>query len=119
MNRKFILTLLSSPVLFSSMLSMVMMTQPAHAQTANPAGTRLSCVRDPHTATPRMVCERVSNTTAQAKPAVKVAQVQPNQITELEFTDQESDEAIKLFGCDCPACINAVRQIHGLTQMAT
>jgi hypothetical protein len=120
MNKKFFLTLLSSPVLFSSMLSIVMMTQPAHAQTGNPAGTRLSCVRDPHTATPRFACERVSNSNAtQAKPAVKVAPVQPNQITELEFTDQESDEAIKLFGCDCPACINAVRQIHGLTQMAS
>lgn len=97
-----------------------MMTNPAHAsQTGNPAGTHVACVRDPHTATPRMVCERVSNTPAQVKPAVKVAPVQPNQITELEFTDQESDEAIKLFGCDCPSCINAVRQIHGLTQMAS
>jgi hypothetical protein len=121
MNKKFFLTLLSSPVLFSSMLSIVMMTQPAHAgQKVTPAGTRISCVRDPHTATPRMVCERVSSTrAAQAKPAVKVAPVQANQIAELEFTDQESDEAIKLFGCDCPICINAVRQIHGLAPMAS
>ncbi len=102
-------------------MSTVMMTNPAHAsQTVTPAGTHVACVRDPHTATPRMVCERVSNSNAtQAKPAVKVAPVQPNQITELQFTDQESDEAIKLFGCDCPICINAVRQIHGLTQMAS
>jgi len=119
MNKKFVLTLLSSPVLFSSILSIVMMTQPAHAQTGTP-GTRLSCVRDPHTATPRFACQRVSNSNAtQAKPRVKVAPVEPNQISELEFSDQESDEAIKLFGCDCPPCINAVRQIHGLTQMAT
>ncbi|MBW4448792.1 MAG: hypothetical protein KME38_18500 [Spirirestis rafaelensis WJT71-NPBG6] len=121
MNKKFFLTLLSSPILFSSILSIVMMTQPAHAsQTGTPAGTRLSCVRDPHTATPRFACQRVSNSNAtQAKPAVKVAPVEANQISELEFTDQESDEAIKLFGCDCPPCINAVRQIHGLTQMAS
>lgn len=97
------------------------MTNPAHAsQTANPAGTHVACVRDPHTATARMVCERVSNTpTAQVKPAVKVAQVQPNQITELQFTDAESDEAIRLFNCDCPICINAVRQLHGAAPMAS
>ncbi|MCV3215366.1 hypothetical protein OGM63_17915 [Plectonema radiosum NIES-515] len=120
MNRKFILTLLSSPVLFSSIISTVMMTNPAHAsQTGNSTKTHVACVRDPHTATARMVCERVSNTPVVVKPAVKVAQVQPNQITELQFTDQESDEAIKLFGCDCPICINAVRQLHGATPMAS
>lgn len=97
-----------------------MMTNPAHAQTVTPAATHVACVRDPHTATPRMVCERVSNrNTAQVKPAVKVAQVQPNQITELQFTDAESDEAIRLFNCDCPICINAVRQLHGAAPMAS
>ena len=120
MNKKFFLTLLSSPVLFSSILSIVMMTQPAHAsQTGNPAGTRLSCVRDPHTATPRFACQRVSKTTPQVKPAVKVAPVEPNQITELQFTDAESDESIRLFGCDCPPCINAVRQLRGSAPMAS
>jgi hypothetical protein len=103
-----------------SMLSMVMMaTSPAHAsQIVTPAGMRLSCVRAPHSATLRQVCIQVSKTTpSPAKPEMQVAQVQPNQVAELQFTDQESDEAIKLFGCDCPICVNAVRQLHGLTQM--
>lgn len=119
MNRKFILALLSSPAVFMSMLSMVMMARPAHAnQTFTPAGTHLSCIRAPHTATPRNVCIQVSNAApSPAKTEVQVAQVQPNQIAELEFTDQESDEAIKLFGCDCPVCVNAVRQLHGLAPM--
>ncbi|MBD2608222.1 hypothetical protein H6G81_27835 [Scytonema hofmannii FACHB-248] len=121
MNKKFVLTLLSSPVLFSSILSIVMMTQPAHAsQTGTPPGSRVSCLGDPQTATPRFACQRVSNSSAtQAKPATKVAPVQSNEITELEFTEQESDEAIRLFGCDCPPCINAVRKINGLSPMAS
>ncbi len=120
MNRKFILSLLSSPVLFSSIISTVMMTNPAHAsQTGNPAGTHVACIANPHSVTRNMVCERVSNTAIKVKPAVKVAQVQPNQITELQFTDAESDEAIRLFNCDCPICINAVRQLHGAAPMAS
>ncbi|WP_339377996.1 hypothetical protein [Calothrix sp. NIES-2100] len=101
-----------------SMLSMVMMTRPANAsQTVTPVGTHLSCVRSPHSATPTQVCIQVDNAVSPAKPEMTVAQAQSNQPAELEFTDAESDEAIKLFGCDCPICINAVRQLHGLAPM--
>jgi hypothetical protein len=121
MNRKFILALLSSPVLFTSMLSMVMMARPAHAnQTVTPVRTHLSCVRSPHSATVRQVCIQADNVTpTTVKPDMKLAQVQPaqNQSDELEFTDAESDEAIKLFGCDCPVCLNAVRQLHGVAPL--
>lgn len=118
MNRKFILALLSSPAVFMSMLSMVMMARSAHASQINPAGTHLSCMRAPHTATVRNVCIQVSNTAPPpAKAEVQVALVQPNEITELVFTDEESNEAIKLFGCDCPACLNAVRQMRGLAPL--
>ena len=30
-----------------------------------------------------------------------------------EFTEAESDAAITLYGCDCPVCINALRQLQG------
>ncbi|MBD2663259.1 hypothetical protein B6N60_03121 [Richelia sinica FACHB-800] len=119
MNRRFVLTLLSSPALFASILSMVMMTRPAHAsQTVTPTGTHLSCVRSPHSATMNQVCIQVSdNSTPKSQPTIQVAQAQPNDVAELEFTEQESDEAIQLFGCDCPVCINAVRQLHGLAPL--
>lgn len=119
MNKRFFLSLLSSPALFASMLSMVMMTKPAHAnQTATPAATHLSCVRSPHSAETKQVCIEVENTVTPAKQEITVAQVQsPDQPAELEFTEAESDEAIKLFGCDCPVCINAIRQLHGLAPM--
>lgn len=120
MNKKFALTLLSSPALFASMLSMVMMTQPARAdQTVAPGANPSSCVRSPNTATPRLVCTRVSNTPASTtKPKVNAPQnSQQNETTELEFTEEESDAAIALYGCDCPACINGVRQMRGQAPM--
>ncbi|MBD2138289.1 hypothetical protein H6F32_11965 [Anabaena sp. FACHB-1237] len=116
MNKKFLLTLLSSPVLFTSIISTVMLTRPVHASPANTsAGTHLSCVMSPHTATPQKVCIQVSNTPANVTiSSTQVAQATGNDADELNFSDAESDQAIKLFGCDCPVCINAVRQLNGL-----
>jgi hypothetical protein len=119
MNKRFILTLISSPVLFTSMLSMVMMARPAHAsQVTDTTGTNLSCVMSPHSATPKQVCIQVSNTPPSAvKEPMQIAQAQTNNPKELEFSDAESDLAIKLFGCDCPVCINAARQLNGLAPL--
>jgi hypothetical protein len=108
MNRKFVLTLLSTPVLFASIISMVVMTQPAQAQSAD----KLFCIRTPHTATPGFTCER-----RQKSPTVTQPTTETGASDELKFTDEESDKAIALFGCDCPSCINALRQLRGLEQM--
>jgi hypothetical protein len=122
MNKKFALTLLSSPVLFSSVLSLVMMTQPARAsETLNPTGTQTSCMKNPHASTPQLVCIKV-NKAAQAsstRSSVEFAAPTGEQNTqtptaEYNFTEEESDTAVAMFGCDCPACLNAVRQMRGL-----
>jgi hypothetical protein len=122
MNRKLALSLLSSPAVFASMLSMVMMTQPARAnQTVNSKGTHVSCIESPHSATRRLVCTRVSNTppTALPQPEMKLAQNNdPSDIIEMNFTEEESDTAIALFGCDCPSCLNALRQMRGQPPMS-
>jgi hypothetical protein len=119
MNRKFALTLLSSPALFASMVSMVVMAQPARANQVFNQGN-LVCMQSPHSAQHKIVCERRQAHkpgTVSAKDTV-IAQAQPNQITELKFSDEESDRAIALFGCDCPACINSMRQLNGMAEMA-
>ncbi|AUC60588.1 hypothetical protein AA637_05190 [Cyanobacterium sp. HL-69] len=36
----------------------------------------------------------------------------------MNFTDEESDEAVRLFGCDCVSSINAVRKMRGMTTTA-
>jgi hypothetical protein len=38
----------------------------------------------------------------------------PDDIEALEFTEEESDAAAALFGCDCPVCLNALRQLRNL-----
>ncbi|MGH8000082.1 MAG: hypothetical protein ACREPR_11770 [Brasilonema sp.] len=120
MNKKFFLALLSSPMLFASIISLAMMTQPARAnQTVNPAANRLSCVRSPHKATSRPECTRVNNTGASSVVEFAAPQTERNQAnTELEFTDEESEAAIAKYGCDCVACINGIRQMRGLTPLA-
>lgn len=116
MNRKFALTLISSPALFASMISLVMMTsQPARAnQPVNGTGNFVNCVEDPHSADHNLVCQRASKK-AQAVTGSEVTapQAEPSRVTELQFTDEESDAAIAMFGCDCPVCINALRQLRG------
>jgi hypothetical protein len=129
MNRKFSLALLSSPLLFSSMLSLVMMTQPARAeQTVNSTQSSLSCAKNPHSATSNLVCVRVSKTVASSSGRTTAtsssssvveftapqAQQDPNEPGEFKFTEEESDAAVAMFGCDCPSCLNAVRQMRGL-----
>jgi hypothetical protein len=89
MNRKFVLTLLSTPVLFASIISMVVMTQPAQAQSAD----KLFCIRTPHTATPRLTCERRQKSPTVTQPATQTGEIQPNPSDELNFTDEESDKA--------------------------
>jgi hypothetical protein len=34
----------------------------------------------------------------------------------LNFTEEESDSAIKMFGCDCLSSINKLKQLRGMTK---
>jgi hypothetical protein len=116
MNRKFVLTLLSSPVLFASILSLGMMTQPARAnQTVNPAANSASCA-----SSPSLICTRVSNTAGSSVVEFAAPQGEQNPVAggELEFTDEESEAAIAKYGCDCVGCINGIRQMRGLAPIA-
>ena len=119
MNKKFFLTLLSSPVLFSSIVSMAVFTQPASAnETVIPTTrSRFSCGRKDTVAvaTPSLGCTRMRRNST---PGVDgQTDLGPDEVPELEFTDEESDASVALFGCDCPACLNALRQIRGLPPM--
>lgn len=37
----------------------------------------------------------------------------------IDFTDAESDAAVAMFGCDCPACIRAIKQIRTFTGVSS
>jgi hypothetical protein len=114
---KFILSLLSSPVLVSSILSMGVMLNQAQAmepQSEAKTTDNLSCIRNKHKV--GLVCARASVLAQIPKyqPEIEFSQ---EDAPMLEFNDQESDMAITLFGCDCAACINSLRQMRGATPL--
>ncbi|MBE9189832.1 hypothetical protein IQ230_05545 [Gloeocapsopsis crepidinum LEGE 06123] len=78
--------------------------------------TRLECQRTSYTQP--LTCQRVSQTSNGSRFTTISTTVEPTQQSDevpmLEFTDEESDTAVRLFGCDCLICINAVRQSRGL-----
>lgn len=99
------------------MVSMAVFTQPATAnETANSTPSRFTCGRKAPVAvaTPSVGCTRMRRNTA--SPDANRG-LRPGELPELEFTDEESDASVTLFGCDCPACLNALRQIRGLPPM--
>ncbi|MEA5616976.1 hypothetical protein VB711_03840 [Cronbergia sp. UHCC 0137] len=114
---KFILTLLSSPVLISSILTMgVMLNQAQAAEPVAKKSDQLSCIRNKHIV--GLVCARASVLAqipayqAELEPAAS-----PEDAPILEFNVEEGDTAIALFGCDCPACINSLRQMRGVAPL--
>ena len=71
------------------------------------------CVRSPHTQ--RLSCMRLPAKTA-ANPKQTIGWQSPDgqQVAMMDFTEEESDAAVALYGCDCPVCMNSLRQLRGL-----
>jgi hypothetical protein len=117
MNRRLILSLLSSSTIFTSLMSTLALVNPVHA--AQPV-LRLrngeACIRHPHISYDKFVCIRVSQTNqvSSSTPASQIsAQPSDKNIAMLDFTEEESNKAIATFGCDCPYCVNALRTLQG------
>ncbi|NEQ23280.1 MAG: hypothetical protein F6K28_29830 [Microcoleus sp. SIO2G3] len=122
MNKKLVLALLSSPTIFGSMLSMVVTINPVHAaELLTSATDSPSCISNSPAS--RLTCARFSQTTQIASTASSPeAQVASDSSSSeppmLNFTEEESDAAVQLFGCDCIVCINAIRQMRGLAPVS-
>lgn len=122
MNKKFILTLLSSSTIFTSLMSTLAVINPAHAaavtttQRMTHTTDGRTCITHPH-GNDRFVCIRDSERNPKAapvsKPMVIKAQPSDRKVAMLNFTEAESDAAIHLFGCDCPYCMNSLRLLRG------
>ncbi|MGD1872934.1 MAG: hypothetical protein ACFB02_07755 [Mastigocoleus sp.] len=120
MNKKFVLTLLSSPTLYASLVSLLATINPAYAG-QRPVKIQVeqnqaeqSCIDNPHGYD--LVCTRIPKKQEIAR--VPVAKQTPSEplpedVVEVKFTEEESDSAIDLFGCDCPSCLNALRGMRG------
>ncbi|BAZ80739.1 hypothetical protein SR1949_52340 [Sphaerospermopsis reniformis] len=76
----------------------------------------LSCIRNKH---------KVGLVCARASVLAQIPEYQPQaedfdtpaDIQMLEFNIEESNMAVDLFGCDCPACINSLRAMRGVTPL--
>lgn len=121
MNRKLILSLFASSSIFTSLVSTLGIINPAQA---NPNLTQRlihtndgrTCITNPH-GMKDFVCIRDSERDSKAAPVSQsmVVSSRPSDdtVAELDFTDEESEAAIRIFTCDCPFCINSLRQLRG------
>ena len=114
MNR-LLLTLLVSPTLFGSLMSLSAIANPAQiTETPGQSTDSPKCVRSPHTQ--RLSCVRLPAKTAAANSQPKISWQRPadEEVAMLDFSEEESDAAVAMFGCDCPVCINSLRQLRGV-----
>ena len=120
MNRKLILNLLSSSSIFVSLMSTLGVINPAHAAGMTQRLTHTSdgrtCITHPHASYKTPVCIKDSERNPNAPP-VRSATITTNKsdqnVAMLNFTEEESNAAMRLFSCDCPYCINSLRQLRG------
>ncbi len=132
MNKKIALGFMSLPAVAGSLLA-PMAAAPASAQEAITAPAQPdSCLQSPRIQANQFSCRRAgSNPTTAASnfQGVPVASApettEPERIAaapaapesehpSLDFSYAESDAAVALFGCDCPACLNSLRKLRAM-----
>ncbi len=116
--KRFLLLFLSAPTVLSAILPVVTTAAPAIAGTQPTNATNKFCV-NPHG---KLVCVKssqlASNTPARATLIAKAQAEAKNPDAFVNFSDEESDAAAAMFGCDCPACIRSLRQLRTMAQVS-
>lgn len=107
MNLYLVLKLLATPTLIGSLLSISFITEGAFATNTKEAiaSTQVSCD------VPSQGEQTLSSLGHQQRIIVASSNLS-GETLELDFSEAESDAAVTLFGCDCPACINALKQLQ-------
>jgi hypothetical protein len=115
MNHRLILNLIAIPTLAGSMLTIVVMSSVASAtetltklSTAiAPTPVQASCDLPTKSSSESSVMQQINR-------GVLVASSSeiPGEYPVSDFSTAESDAAVNLFGCDCLACIKALRQLR-------
>ena len=115
--KRFLLLFLSAPTVLSAILPLVTATAPAMAADKTPAQQDKFCVN----AHARLVCVKSSQLASNTPKSTLIAKAQaeakdPDAF--VNFNDEESDGAVAVFGCDCPACIRSLRQLRTMAQVS-
>ncbi len=120
--------LLLAPTVVSPLVSLGLML-PVHANEATwiKVSQGYTCMRAPVREGKQLVCKRVDATVTDKGQLFDLRQLKamsPPSETEispatfpmtLDFSVEESDAAVALFGCDCPACIRSLRTLRSMT----
>jgi hypothetical protein len=113
--KRFLLLFLSAPTVLSAILPFATTAAPALAGT-KPNPDSKFCVN----AHNRLVCVKSSQLASTDPKAGLIAKAQAeakNPDAFVNFSDKESDDAVAMFGCDCPACIRSLRQLRAMAQV--
>jgi hypothetical protein len=110
MNHRILLNWATIPTFASSMLTMVLMPVLTHAaETRMPASVQTSC-NVPVDSGISLLERRLAFQNGETNAASSTESLIEEPL--MDFSTAESDAAVALFGCDCPPCINALRQVR-------
>jgi hypothetical protein len=111
MNPRILLRLVAVPTLASSVLAMSLM--PGLASAKVPASAQASCDAPTQKQLKSSASLHQQNVKLMASSAGISINVPPAEgVAPVDFSVAESDAAVTLFGCDCPACMGALRQLQ-------
>jgi hypothetical protein len=111
MNHKILLKLIAVPTISGSLLVSGLLarnTSKVHAASSQPNQTACSVPQASNLESPNVqsLLHRTSSLLVASS-----RNVAPDEFT-ADFSEAESDAAVTLFGCDCPACMNVFRQLR-------
>jgi hypothetical protein len=114
--KKLLLLFLSSPLAIAALSPLFFFPQSAQAlEPLNQDPNGNLCIQE-HT---RLVCVRSSKVGDQRNPdfneIIRVFPPAGDPDYGLDFSYEESDQAIQIFGCDCGECVRALRTLKALS----
>jgi hypothetical protein len=115
--KRFLLLFLTAPTVLGTVLPIGSMTPSALAAKVVKSQDDKFCIE----AHARLICVKPSQVAGNTPKAELIARAEAeakNPDTFVNFTYEESDGAIALFGCDCPACIRSLRQLRIMSQVS-
>jgi hypothetical protein len=116
--KRFLLLFLLAPTVLSTVSVVVASIEPAFAGGSTQQKQDKFCVN----AHSRLVCVKSSQLArkdvAKATLIAKAEAEAKNPDAFVNFSDEESDAAAAMFGCDCPACIRSLRQLRTMAQVS-
>ncbi|MBE9180126.1 hypothetical protein IQ268_16265 [Oculatella sp. LEGE 06141] len=114
MQSKILLSLIAIPTLAGSMITLALLPGLASAAEAMRASIQASALTTDSASCVPIPARMETSGFRHSDPGILIASSTDglSEYPILDFSAAESDAAATLFGCDCPACINSLRQLR-------